>query len=320
MKQKNSQKSKSRGESTDKASLERSDRAIRSQKNRIARSDAHHRRRAKKQEIRKQARGEKRRIERKTGEKLPTPPMKDMEEPHREQVLIERMLSSGIETVAGSAQETVETPKVLLTTCKKPIFVVNAFMKDLRKLIPNAKFYTRRDYPLVDICVYARSANFTHVVSVTQAHGKVVGMIVTALSQGFTAHFRLSNLMLCKDVPRRAEWTKHYPELFFKNFEASIGDRTKGILESLFPRGRDYRGRAVVTFLNKRDFIFVRAHRYIFGSLGEVSIQELGPRFTLRMQKLTERSFDDADDISAARRGDVVWSLSKEKSKRDLVL
>lgn len=51
---------------------------------------------------------------------------------------------------------------------------------------------------------------------------------------------------------------------------------------ALFPQKPEFEGRAVVTFHNQRDFIFVRRHRYIFENKQKVGLQELGPRFTVR--------------------------------------
>ena len=51
----------------------------------------------------------------------------------------------------------------------------------------------------------------------------------------------------------------------------------------------------MVTFHNQRDFIFVRHHRYIYRKENDQTrarLQELGPRFTLKMKWLQEGSFD----------------------------
>lgn len=55
-------------------------------------------------------------------------------------------------------------------------------------------------------------------------------------------------------------------------------------------------GRQVVTFHNQRDFIFVRHHRYIYRKESEkvrARLQELGPRFTIKLRWLQEGIFDD---------------------------
>lgn len=52
----------------------------------------------------------------------------------------------------------------------------------------------------------------------------------------------------------------------------------------------------MVTFHNQRDFIFVRHHRYVYRKENQAKIrarlQELGPRFTLKMKWLQEGVMD----------------------------
>jgi ribosome production factor 1 len=66
---------------------------------------------------------------------------------------------------------------------------------------------------------------------------------------------------------------------------------------TIYPLAQEpqFEGRQVVTFHNQRDFIFVRHHRYIYRKEGDKTrarLQELGPRFTLKMKWLQEGSFD----------------------------
>jgi len=56
-----------------------------------------------------------------------------------------------------------------------------------------------------------------------------------------------------------------------------------------------FEGRQVVTFHNQRDFIFVRHHRYIYRKENDktrAKLQELGPRFTLKLKWLQEGTFN----------------------------
>ncbi len=64
------------------------------------------------------------------------------------------------------------------------------------------------------------------------------------------------------------------------------------MLGALFPQAPEFLGRRVVTFHNQRDFIFFRHHRYIFESREKVRLQELGPRFTLKLLALQHGTFD----------------------------
>lgn len=75
---------------------------------------------------------------------------------------------------------------------------------------------------------------------------------------------------------------------------------------SLFHQEPQFRGRRVATFHNQRDYIFFRHHRYIFDEKevkptkkGEkerqevrTKLQELGPRFTLKLMSLQKGTFD----------------------------
>ena len=57
----------------------------------------------------------------------------------------------------------------------------------------------------------------------------------------------------------------------------------------------EFEGRQVVTFHNQRDFIFVRHHRYVYrkeDGKTRARLQELGPRFTLKMRWLMNGVFD----------------------------
>lgn len=42
--------------------------------------------------------------------------------------------------------------------------------------------------------------------------------------------------------------------------------------------------RQVVTLHNQRDFLFFRRHRYAFRSTEKAALQEIGPRFTLKLR------------------------------------
>lgn len=73
------------------------------------------------------------------------------------------------------------------------------------------------------------------------------------------------------------------------------------MFHSLVPQVPEFLGREVVTFHNQRDFIFFRRHRYIylilfvrymFESKDEVNLQEIGPRFTLKLRALQNGIYD----------------------------
>lgn len=87
--------------------------------------------------------------------------------------------------------------------------------------------------------------------------------------------------------------TAHRPEMILSNFSSRLGVRLGRMLGTLFDQRAEFRGRQVVTFRNQRDFVFFRRHRYMFIEEGQdCEIQELGPRFTLKLVYLHEGLFN----------------------------
>jgi len=124
------------------------------------------------------------------------------------------------------------------------------------------------------------------------------------VSAGPTAFFKVSNVVTAQSLPNHGCKTSHIPELNLHGFGTRLGHRIGRFMGSLFPHNAQFEGRQVVTFHNQRDYIFVRHHRYIFYEGKQVldeakglkktraRLQELGPRFTLKLRWLQEGTFD----------------------------
>nr|CAD1820610.1 unnamed protein product [Ananas comosus var. bracteatus] len=207
------------------------------------------------------------------------------------------------------------TPKILITTCRFHSSRGLAFIEELKSVIPNAHDYARGTYDLKKIVEYAKRKDFTAIINVHTNRREPDGLYIIKLPDGPTAHFKLSNLVLRKDIKNHGNPTSHKPELVLNNFTTRLGNRIGRLIQSLFPQEPDFRGRRVVTFHNQRDFIFFRHHRYIFDakekkedSKGKATqaakgknlpekkviarLQECGPRFTLKLISLQHGTFD----------------------------
>jgi len=185
-----------------------------------------------------------------------------------------------------------KNPRILITTGERPSWRTKLFVKEAKWLFPNSLYRPRKDYTLKEITQFCMNRKFTDLIVVTERLKEPYNLIVSHLPEGPTATFRISNFLAHKQLDDPAERTEHYPELIFKNFDTRLGRRIGRMLECLFPATRDYAGRAVATFHNQRDYIFLRVHRYIFDSMNAVRIQEMGPRFTLRLLSLQSGTFD----------------------------
>ncbi|KAJ0111667.1 hypothetical protein Patl1_00725 [Pistacia atlantica] len=217
------------------------------------------------------------------------------------------------------------TPKILITTCRFNSTRGPAFISELLTVIPNAHYFKRGTYDMKKIVEYANNKDFTSIIVVHTNRRDPDALLVIGLPDGPTAHFKLSKLVLRKEIKNHGNPTGHLPELVLNNFTTRLGHRIGRLIQSLFPQDPEFRGRRVVTFHNQRDFIFFRHHRYIFetkegkesdskvkkakedskskktkDAKGEkitkekviARLQECGPRFTLKLISLQHGTFD----------------------------
>lgn len=191
-----------------------------------------------------------------------------------------------------------ETPKIMITTRPRPSGGLFHFIQDLLRMIPNAFFYPRKSFTVKQICQWASNKKFTHLFVISERLKKCNGLIVSVMPSGPTAFFKVSNVVNSGDIFNHGKVTAHQPEIILNNFNTRLGHRVGRFLGSFYPHEPEFVGRQVVTFHNQRDYIFVRFHRYIFAEgkgqekRTRAQLQELGPRFTLKMRWLQEGTFD----------------------------
>jgi ribosome production factor 1 len=240
--------------------------------------------------------------------------------------------SSSDETPAENttAATSLLVPKVLITTRPNPSKHLFYFIADLQKLIPALHYYPRATYSIDQITQFATARAFTHLLVLSEKAKVCNGLFLSHLGAhsnalpGPTAFFKVSNVVTGKNIPHHGARTAHRPELHLHHFSTRLGQRIGRLLASLFPlqQGPQFEGRQVVTFHNQRDYIFVRQHRYIFdpkhgapavhdGTLDTTTaptapnaaaaslpvktrLQELGPRFTLKLRWLQDGVVSDA--------------------------
>ena len=71
------------------------------------------------------------------------------------------------------------------------------------QVFPSAQYYKRAGFPLKKICQYAAARGFTDVLVANEDRKSVNGLLLIHLPGGPTAHFRLSKLVLSKDIKVR---------------------------------------------------------------------------------------------------------------------
>ncbi|TYZ65744.1 hypothetical protein PybrP1_003093 [[Pythium] brassicae (nom. inval.)] len=208
--------------------------------------------------------------------------------------------TEGDDEIAGDEQDdefaqifaNVETPKLMITTRPFPSGELFHFIRDLLSLVPNAFYYKRGTFDIKEIVQFATNKEFTHLIVLSEKSKVCNGMLVSRLPEGPTAFFKVTNVKLNDDIKDHARRTDHQPELILNNFSTRLGHRVGRFLGSLFRHEPEFKGRQVVTFHNQRDFIFVRHHRYVFENEKKARLQEIGPRFTLKLRWLQQGTFD----------------------------
>ncbi|KAJ1518626.1 Ribosome production factor 1 [Coelomomyces lativittatus] len=209
------------------------------------------------------------------------------------------------------------SPKICITTNIGPSKELRRFVPDFCSLFPTATTYKRRKFDIKEIVNFCKNRKFTDLIVIHEDKKQDGPNAVTLihLPEGPTAYFRLTGIRSSKAISGRASATPHLPELILNNFNTRLGHTIGRFFASLFPPVPEFQGRQVVTFHNQRDFIFVRRHRYMFENKEKVNIQEIGPRFTLKLKWLQKGTFD-------TKFGDFEWKFSQkmERSRRKFFL
>ena len=163
-------------------------------------------------------------------------------------------------------------------------------------MIPFVFYHPRKSRELKEMAKWAVENDFTHMIVLGEKSKVCNRLTLSLLPHGPTAQFKVTSIQLMKQIKGHGAPTDHLPELVMNNFSTRLGHRLGRFLGTLFPRKPEFFGRTVVTFHNQRDFIFVRHHRYEFtGDYSRANLQELGPRFTLKLRWLSTGGDSVAD-------------------------
>lgn len=199
-------------------------------------------------------------------------------------------------------------PKVLITYADNPVTKTRKFGIELARIIPNSLAKIRNRSSIKKMVNSAIREKFTDIIVINENNRQPNGMVVVHLPNGPTAHFKLSNVKITKEIHRsHEEFTTHRPEVILNNFTTRLGLSVGRMLGALFHHEPEFKGRRAVTFHNQRDFIFFRHHRYEFKQDGtRAKLRELGPRFTLKLRSVQEGTFD-------TKTGDFDWMITNKR-------
>jgi len=178
---------------------------------------------------------------------------------------------------------------VLITTSPKAARATYDFCDELSGIFPGAEFIARKKgkgFEVGRIAGWAAGRGYDNLLIVNEDFKKPNAITFIHLPSGPTAYFKLTSIQLSKQLTGHARATAHHPELVLNNFVTRLGHAVGRMFQTLFPPMPEFQGRQVVTLHNQRDFLFFRRHRYAFRSPEKAALQEIGPRFTLKLRSL----------------------------------
>ncbi|KAF9461250.1 Brix-domain-containing protein [Collybia nuda] len=189
----------------------------------------------------------------------------------------------------SSTDDPTIPPKILITTSPKATKATYEFCDELVGVFPGAEFIRRKKgkgFELGRIAGWAADRGYKHLCVINEDMKKPNAITLVYLPNGPSAYFKLTSIELTKQIFGHARATPHYPELVLNNFVTRLGHAIGRMFQTTFPLMPEFQGRQVVTLHNQRDFLFFRRHRYAFRSTEKVALQEIGPRFTLKLRWL----------------------------------
>ena len=129
------------------------------------------------------------------------------------------------------------TPKILITTNRRPKGDIFQFLKELKITIPNVEYYPRGNNKIRDIIEWSKERDFTDIMIFQEKWGKPHSMILSHLPEGPTATFRVSGVKLNEDIQGHGanNGLLVAPELILNNFDTMLGSRMGRMIASLFP-------------------------------------------------------------------------------------
>lgn len=208
-------------------------------------------------------------------------------------------------------------PKVVITTGLEATEVSFDFVKQVLPVFKGMAYYERLRAGIAEFATKAAEKGFTDVLVIKEDKAKLSTLTHVHLPEGPTAVYKISSFVPTSGIRGHGRCTGHTPEVILNNFTTALGLRVGRMLGCLFPHKPNFVGRQVATFHNQRDFIFFRFHRYVFNaSRDKARLQELGPRFTLKLRALQKGVFTDPTQAEHEYR----WSAKKDINRRRFFL
>jgi len=195
----------------------------------------------------------------------------------------------------------VQDPKVVITTSVDPSSRLKMFAKEMKLIFPNSQRINRGAHNIKELITACRANDVTDFILIHETRGQPDNLIISHLPYGPTAFFTICNAVMRHDIPNMGTMSEAYPHLVFHGFTTKLGKRVTDVLKYLYPVPKPDSKR-VISFVNNEDYISFRHHNYKKVD-GEIIMEEVGPRFELKLYKIILGTLD------LENTADVEWVL-----------
>lgn len=188
---------------------------------------------------------------------------------------------------------------MLVTTSGSPSTKLHAFSKEILLLFPTGTRLNCGIMTLPDLVLSATAAGLTDIVLLHENRGNPKALTISYLPHGPTAVFNLQNISTRQDLFNKFRIQESYPHIIFDGFSTPLGKRAQRILQHLFPaRNGSKPGNRTITFKGiEGDCIEVRHHTFQKCGAGKVELAEMGPRMTMGLVNICDRTLDEEGDV-----------------------
>lgn len=129
------------------------------------------------------------------------------------------------------------TPKIIMTTNRRPKRKLFDFLKEIKSAFPNVEYYERKNFQIKNVIEKAKELGYTDLMLWYEKAGKPHSLILSHLPEGPTATFRVSGIKLRQEIKGHgAAPGDSNPELIMNNFDTKLGNRIGRMLAALFPQ------------------------------------------------------------------------------------
>ena len=173
----------------------------------------------------------------------------------------------------------------VITTSIRPSKGVFFIINDLKSILPDSIYLNRKKYKIRQIVTYLKLKRIKNLLFLDEKSEDSVMLWHIDLENNFSSKYSLVSIILRNNIEKRGRITFHRPELLFHNFKGNINNVLGKMLQRFFRGSPEFKGRQIISFIKKKNFLFIRYHRYIFSIGGkDVKLQELGPKITLKFE------------------------------------